>query len=91
MRGHKGKKIDFEDLANRRTTTNTRFDSQAPLRKNKNEDPSDNNGPGPTQRGFLNKRNSTQSLDEEEGRDVVLPDQIGRDQRKNAAVTTPRG
>ncbi len=91
MKGQKGRNIDFDDLATRRTTTNTRFDSLAPLRKDKNEDPSDNNGPGPTQRGFLQKRNSTQSLDEEEGRDVVLPDQIGRDHKKNAPVTTPRG
>lgn len=53
MKGQKGKNIDFDDLATRRTTTNTRFDSLAPLRKDKNEALSDNNGPGPTQRGFL--------------------------------------
>ena len=73
----KSRKIDFDDLARRRTTMNTRFDSEAPLRKDKQATSSEEGGPtkgGPTERGFIDKRGSTQSFDEEEGRDVVHPD-----------------
>ena len=72
---------------------NTRLDSEAPLRKDKQATSSEEGGPtkgGPTERGFIDKRGSTQSFDEEEGRDVVHPDQIGKDQKKNPP-TTPRG
>jgi hypothetical protein len=73
----KSRKIDFDDIARRRTTINTRFDSEAPLRKDKQATSSEEGGPPsgkPTERGFIDKRGSTQSFDEEEGRDVVLPD-----------------
>ena len=89
----KDKKVDFDDLARRRTTMNSRFDSEAPLRKDRQGTSSEEGGPTtgrPTERGFIDKKGSTQSFDEEEGRDVVLPDQIGRDPKKNPP-TTPRG
>ena len=72
----KSRKIDFDDIARRRTTINTRLDSEAPLRKDKKATSSEEGGPSgrPTERGFIDKRGSTQSFDEEEGRDVVLPD-----------------
>ena len=89
----KAKKVDFDDLARRRTTMNSRFDSEAPLRKDKQANSSEEGGPQtgrPTERGFIDNKGSNQSFDEEEGRDVVLHDQIGRDQKKNLP-TTPRG
>ena len=89
----KDRKVDFDDLARRRTTMSSRFDSEAPLRKDKQATSSEEGGPQtgrPTERGFIDNKGSTQSFDEEEGRDVVLPDQVGRDQKKNPP-TTPRG
>jgi hypothetical protein len=62
MEAGKGKKIDFDDLTDRRTTMKTRFDSLAPLRIEKNSGASESNGPDterPTRRQFIVEKGST--------------------------------
>ena len=76
-----GRKSNFDDIARRRTTINVRFDSDDPLRKDKNFKEIDD-GPvmiGATERGFLGKLPSNKSINEEEIKDVSLQNKIGID------------
>jgi len=65
-------------MERRRTTINVRFDSEVPLRKDKNIE----DGPvmiGSTERGFLGKLPSNKSINDEEIRDVSIHNKIGID------------
>ena len=70
-------------MSRRRTTVNTPYGTESPMKKNKNDEYLEDDEEGgptsrPTERKFLGKRSSNVSIEVEENRgDLVRPQQIG--------------